>query len=82
MEVRLEEAMVFKPTDPFEGGELDVFEVAPRTARTNELGLAEPRRDAMELSDDQCYANKTAAAVEEHDFPFASLLTHALTKMQ
>lgn len=82
MAVRLEEAMVIEPPDPFEGGEPDVFEVALRTTRTNELGLAKPRLDAMELSDDQCYANKTAAAVEEHDFPFASLFTQALPEMQ
>ncbi len=40
--MRLEEAMVIQPPDPFEGGEFDVFEVAPRTTWTNKLGLVEP----------------------------------------
>ena len=40
--MRLEEAMVIEPPDPFEGGEFDVFEVAPRTTWTNKLGLVEP----------------------------------------
>ena len=42
MAMRLEEAMVIEPPDPFEGGEFDVFEVAPRTTCTNKLGLVEP----------------------------------------
>ena len=40
--MRLEEAMVIEPPDPFEGGEFDVFEVAPRTTWTNKLGFSAP----------------------------------------
>ena len=37
----LEQAAVVEPVDPFEGGHLDGFEVAPRAASMDHLGLVE-----------------------------------------
>ena len=38
---RLEEAPMVEPVDPFEGGELDRLEAAPRSTPMNEFGLVE-----------------------------------------
>jgi hypothetical protein len=35
----LEEAPVVEPVDPFQGGKLDCFDAAPRTAPADHLGL-------------------------------------------
>jgi len=37
-----EEATVVEPVDPFEGGELDVFESFPRSLPTDDFGLEQP----------------------------------------
>jgi hypothetical protein len=41
LSVGFEEAAVFEPVDPFEGGVLEVFEAAPGAAVSDELGLVE-----------------------------------------
>ncbi len=38
---RLEQTAVVEPVDPFEGGIFDGFEVAPRSATVDDLGLEE-----------------------------------------
>ena len=39
---RLEQATVVEPVDPFEDGELDGFEIAPRPSAMDELGFEQP----------------------------------------
>ena len=39
---RLQEPPVVEPVDPFEGGELDRLEAAPRSPASDQLGLEEP----------------------------------------
>ncbi len=38
---RLEQAVVVEPVDPFEGGKLDRFETAPRSAPYDDFGFEE-----------------------------------------
>lgn len=38
----LQQPAIVEPVDPFERGELDGFEGAPRSATTDDLGLVEP----------------------------------------
>lgn len=38
----LEKTAIVEPVDPFEGGELDGFEAAPRSASMDDLGLEQP----------------------------------------